>query len=337
MKINYWREIVENKSFSSKWKELIITMMPLIMSIFVGIVFGVTSYHARIYIDGGPGDFRYSYRYARDILDGRDPYDYPVHNLAVPYPLPAAIFGFPLVWMPPPAAAATFFGFSSGLLVYGILLHGPLWRMLLLLSPLYAHSLYYAQWPPIILAMTFFPSLFFLSIIKPHMALPLIFSGFVKWTKYGIMITAAIGIASLIIMPTWPMRWLSQLGPYEGMPPVTVLYGGGPLILLALIRWREKGARLFVLMGLMPQRMFYDQLTLWLIPKSIKEMVILTFVSWIAIFIWMMGLAPWYISQTAGIYIPLLFIILLRKETLNSTFPIGMSSKYIRPFLRKIG
>jgi hypothetical protein len=334
MKINYWREIVENKSSSSKWKELIITMMPLIMSIFIGIVFGVTSYHARTYIDGGPGDFRYSYRFASDIIDGKDPYDYPVHQLAVPYPLPAAIFGFPVVWLPPPAAAASFVGFSCGLLTLGILKRGKTWRMLLFLTPNFLYSLYYAQWSPILMAMAFFPSLFFLTIIKPHMAIPLILSGFVKWTKLGIFITAVLGIASLIIMPSWPIRWLSQLGPYEGIAPVMVFLAGGPLILLALLRWRDMGARLFLLMGIMPQRMFYDQLSLWLIPNTIKEIIILTFFSWVGYFVWILGIAPWYISQTAGIYIPLLFILLLRKEALNSTFPIGMSSKYIRLFLR---
>jgi hypothetical protein len=66
--------------------------------------------------------------------------------------------------------------------------------------------------------------------------------------------------------------------------PVTIV--GGPLLLLALLKWRRPEARLLVALSIAPQLLlFYDQLLLWLVPKTWRESLLLTVLSWIALFI----------------------------------------------------
>ncbi len=237
----------------------------------IGLLSTVLCYLARNRISPGPGDFRYALRFARDLLIGDDPYAYPVNVLSVPYPLPAAFFGFPVFWLPDTIAASIFFGLSSTALALGLLRDGPAWRLLLFASPLYMHSLLFAQWPPLITAMAFFSDLLILILVKPHTAMALALSGYVKWTRRAMYLVLVVGILSLILMPSWPFRWLSQIGSFEGKMPLLLWQAGGPLLVLSLLRWQESDARLLFFMSLVPQRMFYDQLPLFLILKRTNK------------------------------------------------------------------
>ena len=308
-----------NTSLTSKLPAIpAVRASPLLVRILLAATIGLLSaalcYYARLHIYPGPGDFLWPLRSARDLLAGRDPYAYPFHRLQVPYPLPAAFVGLPFVRLPDQiAAAAIFFGRSSSLLAFGLLRDGPAWRLWLFGSPLYLHSLMFAQWPPLLMAMAFFPSLLFLGLVKPHMAFPLAFSGYVRWTWPAVLFSAAVGVASLLVMPDWPLRFVSQLGPYEGVSPLLVLSGGGPIILLALLRWRHKEARLLLLMSLMPQRAFYDQLSLWFIPRSKREMLVLTLASWIGVYSWLIVGSNWPAWVVVSIYLPALVMVLQSK------------------------
>ena len=75
---------------------------------------------------------------------------------------------------------------------------------------------------------------------------------------------------SLAINPHWPVEWRSQLSHRSpGNYGIPLLLGGGPILLLALLRWRNPAARLLLVMACVPQSiLFYDQLPLWLIPRS---------------------------------------------------------------------
>ena len=70
-------------------------------------------------------------------------------------------------------------------------------------------------------------------------------------------------------------QWMDTLphrvpGIYKS--PITVL--GGPLLLLSVMRWRRPEGRLLLAMSLLPQNMlFYDQLLLWLIPKTRNQIM----------------------------------------------------------------
>ena len=66
----------------------------------------------------------------------------------------------------------------------------------------------------------------------------------------------------------------------HGVPALfPILLWPGPLLVLALWKYRDRDARFLFLSALMPQRWFYDSLTLWLIPKSRREIVWTVFLS----------------------------------------------------------
>jgi hypothetical protein len=73
--------------------------------------------------------------------------------------------------------------------------------------------------------------------------------------------------------------WFSQLGGYRGLPPILVL-PFGPLIVLALLRWKNREAWLLILMAVMPQRMVYDQIPLLLTARTPRQLLLLVECSW---------------------------------------------------------
>jgi hypothetical protein len=284
----------------------------LVIGLAIGILTTIVCYLVRLRIQPGPGDFFWPLRSARDLLMMQNPYDHPVTVESIPYPLPAAFIGLPFIWLPAPLAAAAFYGISSALLAFGLVRTGPAWRLLVFTTPLYIDALIFAQWPPLIMAMAFFPGLLFLGLVKPHIAAPLALSGYVRWTKRGVILALLVGIISLALVPDWPLRWISQLQPYEGLRPPLFWWGvGGPLILLALLRWRQKGARLLLLMSLVPQRMFYDQLALWFIPRTIAEFSFLTLASWLGVIAWIFYQVPPLVGVMLSVYLPTLLLVLL--------------------------
>ncbi len=284
------------------------------LALLVGFAVFVSStllcHSARISIYPGPGDFIWPLRALRDVLSGHNPYAYPVNPLSIPYPLPAMFAAIPFAWLPDTWAAALFFGVSSGLLAYQLVRLEPAWRLLVFLNPLYLQSLLFAQWSPLIMAMAFFPSLMPLLLIKPHMAAGMAFSGYMRWTRRGLLLTVLLLAISLILQPTWPLVWLSQLGPYQGVAPVMMLSAGGPLLLLALIRWHTREARLFLLMSVAPQRLFYDQMPLCLVPQSLRQMLFLTLASWVGTIIAFPFPSTSYFWLVLFIYWPALLCVL---------------------------
>ena len=95
-----------------------------------------------------------------------------------------------------------------------------------------------------------------------------------------------VALVSLAVMPTWPLLWWRQTGNYQHFFPLLVL--PGPLLALALLRYRDRDSQLLFLSALMPQRWFFDSFTLWLIPQSRREIV------WTVFFSWGAGIWRWY-------------------------------------------
>ncbi|MGA7169603.1 MAG: hypothetical protein WBX08_10675, partial [Candidatus Sulfotelmatobacter sp.] len=141
-------------------------------------------------------------------------------------------------------------------------------------------------------------------------------------SRRGLFACLIVAALSLILMPRWPLLWIRQLGNYEHFVPLLVL--PGPLLLLALWRYRHRDAILLLLASCMPQRWFFDSFILWLIPKSRREIVWTVFLSWGA------GLWRWYhpphnFTQVGRwavlfIYLPMLAVVLFRKNQPPDTF-----------------
>ena len=247
------------------------------IAISIGLACGYVCYIARGRIFPGPGDFNWALDFARAILSGEDPYDFPPSNLKVGYPLPVAFFGMPLMMLPGRLAGTVFFGISAFLLAFGILSKGKKWQLLIFITFPFFDALIFAQWSPIITASWFIPIIAPLFVlIKPNIAIPIAIN---RITKSGIILASVILLISLIIYPTWPLRWLQTTGDYEYIIPFITM-PLGPILLLSMICWYDPKARLLLGLSLVPIRGAYDLVPLWLIPSSLPQMIFLVVLSW---------------------------------------------------------
>lgn len=263
----------------------------------------------------GAGDFNWAIWAAQDLLAHRNPYHRPLQL----YPLTAAIFGFPFVWMPPAVAGGIFYGISSALLAFGISRHGY-HRLLIFLAYPYWAGLLEAQWTPLILAAAFVPLLLPAPLAKPQLGVPILLTA---PTRRGLLACAVFTLISFLLFPRWLSSWLGNLQDYARFVPLLVF--PGPLLALALLRYRQRDARLLLLAAIMPQRWFYDPFILWFIPKSRREII------WTVFFSWGAGIWRWYRFPHSFIevgrwiviflYLPMLVVILLRNRQTQPEYP----------------
>jgi hypothetical protein len=257
----------------------------------------------------GAGDFNWAIWMAQDLLAHRNPYDRPMQL----YPIPCAVFGLPFAWMRPEAAGGAFYGISSALMAFGLSRNGY-HRLLAFLAYPYWAALVTAQWTPLILASALVSPLLPATLAKPQLGVPVLLT---RATRKGLLGCAVIIALSFLILPRWPWLWARNFHLYARFIPFLVL--PGPLLGLALLRYRARDARLLLLMAITPQRWFYDTLILWLIPKSRREIVWTVFSSWGA------GLWRWYqvphsfteVGRWSIIflYLPMLAVILFRSHS----------------------
>jgi hypothetical protein len=279
------------------------------VSAAIGFASGAFCWFLMRHFHQDAADFRWALHLAQGLLARRNPYDTPLEQ----YPLTAAIFAFPFVRLQPELAAGLFWGISSSLLAFGLTRHGYA-RLLIFLAYPYWAGILTVQWSPIIAASAFFPLLLPVTMAKPQVGLPVLLT---RMTRRGLWACAVVALASLALMPSWPWVWWRQGQNYEHFIPLLVL--PGPLLLLALIRYRDRDANFLFLSALMPQRWFFDSFILWLIPQSRREIV------WTVLFSWGAGIWRWYhiphsfteVGRCTVIflYLPMLAVILLRKTT----------------------
>jgi hypothetical protein len=278
------------------------------VSAIVGLASGIFCWFLMKHLHQDAADFRWALHLAQRLLARQNPYDTPLEQ----YPLPAALFALPFVRLQPETAAALFYGLSSAALAFGLTRHSYRGLMIFLAYPYWAGMLA-VQWSPVIAASAFFPVLLPLTMAKPQIGLPVFLT---HASRRGVALSVIVGALTLAIMPKWPLIWMGQLGHYEHFIPLLVL--PGPLLLLALFRYRDRDAILLLLAACMPQRWFFDAFILWLIPKSRREIV------WTVFFSWGAGLWRWYhvphsFAEVGAwtvvfLYLPMLAVVLCRKE-----------------------
>ncbi len=264
----------------------------------------------------GGADFNWAYLAARALLSGENPYANTPPG-TIPYPLPAAIAALPFAAFPPELAGALFFGISSALLALGLIRQGPE-RLLIFFAYPYWAALMTAQWTPLIVCTAFFPLAFAFCMAKPQVGVPVALT---HLSRIGLMAGAALLLVSFALRPRWPLEWIPQLYGYQHFVPLLVV--PGPLLALALWRWRDRDARLLFLACVLPQRWFYDSFLLWLIPKTRRSILATVACSWVV------GLWRWYhIPHTwqqvglwcvLGFYVPMLVVVLLRARHAPAT------------------
>ena len=247
---------------------------------------------------GATPDFEYPYTAAKLFLEGQNPYAAMTGRPGAPppydepffYPFTSVLAVMPLAAIPMAIACGIFFGLSTALLSFLVTRDG-LWRLHMFASAPFVMAATLGQFSPLLMAMAFVPALGFLAAIKPNLGLAL----FVRRPTWIAVIGGLLFVAlSLAVFPTWPFDWLDSLrrdvtDRHAHSMPVRVM--GGFLLLLAAVAWRNAGGRLLLALSLVPQQLFfYDQLPLWLIPRTRNESVFLTGASQLAMLLWFLSL-----------------------------------------------
>jgi len=261
----------------------------ILLALCIGCISGFACYQRLENWQKLAGDFTFTWRAGQFILSGENPYekilpegDYPFQTYFY-YPLTAAIASIPFTFLPPYAAGAVFFGLSSFLLAFALSAQG--WKHFpVFLSAPFVVAAATAQWSPILLAAALLPPLAFLLTCKPNLGVAL-FLYKPTWIGLG-SILIFIGL-SFIVSPTWPADWLRTTRTLAGHPPPALVLPAGPLLLLSAVAWRKPEGRLFLGLSLFPQLLFfYDQLPLWLVPKSFSTNLYFSGLSWLAYLAW---------------------------------------------------
>jgi len=296
---------------------------------FIAVASGVLAYFL-VARPGAVPDFLYPWTGIRLFLDGVDPYAAmrrsgpPPYDEALFYPFTALFALAPLARLPLSLASAIFFGLSSGLLAYCVTRDG-LWRVHVFMSAPFVVSAALVQFGPLLMASAFIPALGLVLTLKPNLGLP-IFLFRPSWRAVG---GSALFVAlTLVVYPRWPLEWLNSIrhDARVGAHAIPVLEVGGALLVLAALRWRTRAGRLLLVMSLVPQQLFfYDQLPLWLIPRTRQQSIALTATSQLALVLYYLLRTPGelvvrsaYPYVIALLYLPAL-IILLRQPDEEST------------------
>lgn len=275
---------------------------------------------------GMAGDYTWYWRAAHALLDGQSPYKvikpvgpYPF-DVGFNYPMTTAIFMVPFANLSPALGSAIVMGIGTCLLAFGITRDG-FGRLGVFGSMPFFVVLESGQLAPLIAAAALIPALGWLSSMKPNIGL-----ASVAYNPSFIVIALNIVVLliSVVMYPHWPMEWLDMIrhrapGNY-GSP---LMIPGGFLLLLSFLRWKRPEARLLAVMSIVPQSLlFTDQLMLWLVPKTRNESMILSILSFPAMFIGaaMVGPHPGVAAYSrsmgpailALLYLPCLIMVLRR-------------------------
>lgn len=269
----------------------------LIAALLIGALAGTFTW-AMASRPGATPDFEYPHTAARLFLQGQNPYEVmsgvpgaaPPFNEPFFYPFTTVLAVLPLAGVTMAVASGVFFGLSSTLLAFFVTRDG-LWRLHLFASAPFVMAATLGQFSPLLMAMAFSPALGFLAALKPNLGIAL----FARRPTWHALVGSLLLVGlSLTVFPTWPLDWLESLRRdvserHAHSMPITEI--GGFLLLLAAFAWRQAGARLLLVLSLVPQQLFfYDQLPLWLIPATRGESALLTGASQLGMLLWFLTL-----------------------------------------------
>jgi hypothetical protein len=241
------------------------------------------------------------------------------------YPLPALLVVAPFVQASLRVGHIAFVAVGTALLAWR-LSREALWPLLLFLSPGFAMAARLGQWSPFLIIAALIPACGFLLACKPTLG----FACFCyRPTWRAIIGGVAIVALSLVIMPSWPLEWLENLHQVRAHP-APIVTAIGPLLALALLRWRQPEARLLLAMACVPQSlMFADQLPLFLVARTRREAWCYTLAGLVTAAFWIPRhyLRAGIVELTApyvlvGCYLPALWIVLRRPN--EGRVPLGI-------------
>lgn len=239
----------------------------------------------------GAGDVAPALVAARAMFGGRDPYFVvtPIGHLF--YPAPAFLLVAPLAALPLAVGGVALFAIGSGLLAFA-LARRNLPVLPVFLSAPFVVAGNAVQWSPLLVSAALLGGGWQgILAAKPNLGVAL---WLFRPSLRGVVAGALLVAVSLAILPTWPATWLrfSRASVFTAVP---LAVPGAPLLLVALaFRWRSGAARLVAAMLGVPHfPFFYDTLPLWLVPKTERESLALTWASWVAMAGWLTVSFDW--------------------------------------------
>ncbi len=204
---------------------------------------------------GQPSDFEYVWYSARALSSGQNPYHQIGPGRAFDsrhtffYPLPATLVALPLAAFPSAWADRIFVTLGVASLAW-VLTRKTIGNPLLFVfaSLAMVSVLQNKQWSPLLTAAALTAPFGGLLVCKPSLGAAL-WAGFPSTS--AIIGGLVLVVASLAILPAWPRDWLEALraGTHIKAP---VQYWGGPLLLLAFVRWRRPEGRLLGALSCIP-------------------------------------------------------------------------------------
>ena len=302
------------------------------LSALVGSFFAVAL--GRIAAPQDAGDLTHVLTAARMVLAGRSPYDLSV----MLYPLTGIVVVTPLALLPVVWAYMLWSGLAAALLTWTAIGRFGLHGFAVIVSKCTARALALAQWSPWYFLGGLYPGWQLLAAAKPTL-------GLIVWcyrpSRWAFVGAAGLLAISFVLHPTWLTDWThhastaTTYGPYA--PAAAVWRGGGPLLLLAALRWRRSEGRLLLAMALLPQNfIWYDQLLLFLVPAAASEVWALSVLSWVSSVVAGYAFTRAAIPEPAGqiafqapivalMYLPCLAMVLRRPN--EGTVPVWLEAR----------
>ena len=291
-------------------------------------------------------DFAQLWYGARALLGGENPYlavgpgrafDW---NAPLLYPMPAVLLAVPLSMLSLPVATSLFTGLGAFALALAVTRVG-IGGLVALGSLAYLYALEVAQWSPLLAGAALVPWLGFVLVAKPTVGLAL-FAYRPTWQAAAGC--AALLALSFVVAPGWLHDWLDAVRDGASVALVTDTGSGtadvavgrrpsawpyvaplarsaGPLLLLALLRWRRPEARLLLALALVPQTpLLYETVPLFLVARTRQQVMALVALSFAAFLLIRFGtfdsVQAWYDRSGEAIlwclYLPCLALVLRR-------------------------
>jgi len=272
-------------------------------------------------------DFAWVWFGARAWLDGLNPYDAVGPGrlyefwCGLWYPFPTVLVGVPFTLLSLHVANALFVSLSAAALAWAINRRpedAP--KLLVFASFAWLSVVETAQWSALITAAALTPTIGFLLACKPTIGAAL----FLAYPSRQAFIGAAVfGLVTVALWPWWVSSWLRTIAT-EYTHFVPIARWGGPLVLLALLRWRRPESRLLVALACIPQTPnLYEAVPLFLLVSTWFEGAALVVLTAVVAFGAQIrfpgtgpGLAEYLLSlqqwMVWAIYLPCTLLVLLR-------------------------
>ena len=262
---------------------------------------------------------------ARALLHGQNPY----HEVGpgrsfdtvfpLIYPLTAVLTLAPLALLPLRWTDLIFVTLGFGVFAWAVARRGHITPAFLALVSLPAlMALQTSQWSLLLTGAALLPPLGFLLVAKPTIGLAL-FGAFPDW-RTAVGCALLLGL-SILVWPAWIADWRTGLvtAPHV-VAPITRM--GGPLVLLALLKWRRADARLLLGLACVPHTTaLYETIPLFLIAETWGQAWILWTLAVLAyVGQWATGPYPTIAAHWASgaqwivalMYLPCLAMVLVR-------------------------